>query len=328
MKKSLIILTAVLIALVLAGCQNAVAPPQETVLRLKLNDTLSKFDNVVITIVDRQDMSKVLENIWSGPLPAPSQIPGHVLTTAKDRDFVVRIVAYSADGQLFVETLIVYDGGKKSVLHQPVPVYQPRYSLQSLSASAGKLSPNFNKDSTKYQILIPEGVPAVVLNLAAVFPGAQVVVAGEIIKSGSTTKSIAIGTEPDTLSILVTDASQGPSYTREYRVILIPTLPAAVLLASISIFADKVPVVMNPPFDPNVRVYNVIIPSTADSTAVTFVLRPSDPTKMTMIFMGVAIFNGEVSRPIYLKRVDSNVAVMEVYRGSQHTFYQVTINRE
>jgi hypothetical protein len=303
------------------SCQNATQAPPDTVLRLKLNDSLSRYDSVVITILDRQDMSKILEKVWSGRLNTPSLLPGHTLSAAKDKDFIVRVAGYAADGQLFVETLIYYEGGKATVYHNPVPPYKPRNLLQSLSLSSGKLSPGFLPDSLSYQAVIAEGIKSVIVNLQAQFSGAIVTLAGDTVAAGAASKPVAMGTTPDTLAIIVTDASQGAAYARAYRLILNPTLPPKVLLASITPSVG----VLSPPFSLDNRVYSLRLP--ADKGSVTFVLHPTDPQTMTMLFMGVGIFDGEVSRPIAVSPGGSDVADMEVYRGSEHTYYQITIDR-
>ena len=314
-------LTVLLAVLLFTGCQTTDSLPAETVLRLSLNDSLSKYDSVVVTIVDRQNPSLVLENVWSGHLTTPTQLPGHTLTAAKGKDFIVRVAGYAADNQLFLETHIYFVGGKQSVVHQAVPPYQPRYRLQSLTASSGKVSPTLNLETVLYQIAIPEGVASVTLNANATFAGAQVVVDGVVEKRGTPSQPFTIGTKPDTINIAVTDASQGAPYTRAYKVVLLPTLPAPLQLASLVPSAGT----LTPTFNPSIKTYTLAISSSTPS--VTFVVHPVDPNTMTMIFTGFSIFPGEVSRPIAVDPGKSNLAYVEVHRGSDLAFYQITVNR-
>ena len=308
-------------AWLLGGCQSADPLPADTILQLKLNDSLSRYDSVVITILDRQDMTNILETVWHAPLPAPSQMQGHVLTKAKDRDFIVRVAGYASRDQLRLETLIFYEGGRKTVVHQTPPPYQPVNQLISLTPSAGKLSPNFKEDSLFYRVIVPAETKTVTLSLQPALGAAQMSVDGIPVAAGTPSPAITMGTTPDTVKILVTDASQGAAYTRQYQVVLNPTLPAEALFSAI------IPSVgtLSPPFSPTNRVYSLSIPATADH--VTFVLHPADPKTMTMIFMGQGIFDGEQSRQIDVPPGGSNVADMEVYRGSSHSYYQITIDR-
>ncbi len=318
---SAILTVLLLAALFFTGCQTTDSLPAETVLRLSLNDSLSKYDSVVVTIVDRQNPSLVLENVWSGHLTTPTQLPGHTLTVAKGKDFIVRVAGYAADNQLFLETHIYFVGGKQSVVHQPVPPYQPRYRLQSLTASSGKVSPTFNLETVQYQIAIPEGITSVTLNAHATFAGAQVVIDGIVEKRGTPSQPFTIGTSPDTINIAVTDASQGAPYTRAYKVILIPTLPPPLQLASLVPSAGT----LTPAFNPSIKTYTLALPASMDT--VSFKMHPVDPNTMTMIFTGFSIFPGEKSRLITVAPGKSEMAYVEVHRGSDLAFYQITVNR-
>jgi len=214
------------------GCQSADPLPAETILRLKLTDSLSRYDSVAITVLDRQDMTNILEDVWHGPLATPSQMKGYELTKAKDRDFIVRVAGYAARGQLRLETLIFYEGGRKTVVHQTPPPYRPINQLASITPSTGKLSPAFKEDSLSYRVVVPADVKSVTLSLQPALAAAAMSIDGVPVAAGVPSQPIPIGTTPDTVQILVTDASQGGAYTRQYQVILNPTLPAVVLFAA------------------------------------------------------------------------------------------------
>ncbi len=314
-------LIAILFGLFLTSCQTEDPPAAETILRLTLDDSLSRYDYVVITIVDPQNMSHVLERVWSGKLPAPSQIPGYALTAAKGKDFIVRVAGYAAEGQLFLETLIYYVGGIRSVVHNTVPAYTPRFALKTLSLSAGKIAPNLTKDSTQYSAILPLGTTSVTLKAEAFFSGAQVMVKNKILLPDSSSKPIFVGTSADTISILVTDASQGTSYTREYRLILHPTIPSLVLLSGIEPSVG----VLDPPFSSGTVFYSLLIPF--NSPSVSFVLHLNDPRTMTMNYNGTTIIDGVSSPPMSLDPGISNIATIEVNRGNERNYYQVTVER-
>jgi hypothetical protein len=295
--------------------------PQDTVLKLQLNDSLSRYDYLEITLLDHQDTNRILENVFLGPLPGDSHIPDHILQEARDRDFIVKVAGYTSDKQLLLETLIYYQGGQRSVVHKPVPPYLPRVQLQTISASIGTLTPAFNAEVTYYQLLVPEGASSLTLGIKPVFARAQVTLDGDSIPFGSASKPIAIDTVRDTVAIQVTDASQGPAFTRGYRIILVPTLPPPLQLASL------VPSVgsLVPPFRPDITMYTLSLPYAVDR--VTFTMRPLVPSSMTMIFSGFSIFPGEASRPIIVDPGRSDLAYVEVHRASEMTYYQVIVDR-
>ena len=95
---SILLMLAISLVLspVLSGCQTE-SPEAETVLWLKLNDSLSRYESVLVQIVDRNDTDKVLATLWNKPLPAPrTDIQPFRLKTLADEDFIVEIMGYQA----------------------------------------------------------------------------------------------------------------------------------------------------------------------------------------------------------------------------------------
>jgi hypothetical protein len=137
--------------------------------------------------------------------------------------------------------------------------------------------------------------------------------------SGSTSQPIAVGNTPDTLEVKVTDMSTGTAVTRTYTVVLFPTLPPGLNLTSIKPSAGT----MFPEFSPQAQVYTLTLPAGTDT--VSFFLTPSDPQTMTMKIKDIAIFTGAKSA-VYKVVAGSSLAIpIEVFRGDETSFYQVTI---
>ena len=312
---------AAALAFLLAGCQTTDPPPAETVLWLKLNDSLSQYDLVKVELKDRQTDS-VLRVLWNGPLRSPGKdIPGYPLKSLAGKPFIVRVTGYKAAGQLALETLIYYDGGKKSVLHSPVGPLKPVNGLLKLTPSTGTLSPAFNKDSLNYKVTLPAGVSTVTFTMVPENSAATLSFAGDPLAAGATSKAQSVGNTPDTVKVQVTDNSTGAPAMREYTVIIYPTLPPGLYLASIRPTYGS----LFPAFTPADQIYTLNLPNSIDTVA--FYITPADTKTMTVTINNKALFPGAKSEVFH---VDAGMAMplqIFVHRGEESSFYQVTVSR-
>lgn len=305
--------------LALGGCQTEAIPEAESVLWVKLNDSLSRYETVLVQIVDRNDSNSVLATLWNKPLPSPgTDIQPFRLKTLPDDDFIVKILGYMPAGQLALYTQIIYDGGQKSVLHKQVLSPSAKDWLTKLTPSEGALSPPFNKDTTTYTLSVAKD-RIVTFSLAAEISSAVIAFNGETVPAGSPTKPITISANKDTLAINVTDISTGTASTRTYTVIVAPILPPGLYLGSLVPSAG----VLSPEFAPTERAYSLMLPTGVDTVA--FVLSPSDPRTMTMTVAGRAILPGQRSQTFKIEPNTSLSVPIEVYRGSELSYYQVFV---
>jgi Cadherin-like beta sandwich domain len=303
--------------LLLSSCQTADPPPAESILRLRLADSLSRYETVIVTLIDPLDTNLVLETVWSGPMPKPSQLSGYTLTTAKNRDFIVKIKGYSGGNQLFLQTLIYYVGGKKSVTHANVPPYKPRNRLKDIKPSRGILTPRFQPDSTNYSVNIPFGVDTVSLSLPTNFDQAKVAIDNELVNAGSNSMPIALTIKPHVVNIQVTDSSQGVAYTFEYFVILYPTRSGSGNLASLVLSTGD----LEPPFSPNFGTYSLYLKDTVKT--ISFTLQPSEPENMSMTMIGKAVFPGNPNQ-VLVKDLPE-VVLLEVRKSDLVNQYRISI---
>jgi hypothetical protein len=310
------------LAFFLVSCQTTDPPPAEQVLRLKLNDSLKNYERVVVQVLDRQDTNRVLVTLWDDALPSPAtQVKPYSLLGQTNPSFIVKVTGYKAKGQLALETMIFYDGGKKTVLHQWVPPLQTLDRLKQLTPSSGTMSPPFNKDSLNYLVTIPEGIASITFGLIAEDDEAVIRFAGDTVRSGTASKPRAVGTVLDTVTVLVTSSATGTASTKMYTLILRPTKPAELFVASMTPSVG----ILTPAFSPEITVYSLRLPTDIDT--VSFRLYPADPKTMQMTFQGTAIFPGEKSFLFTLQPGGSDVATFEVVRGAGRKYYQVTIDR-
>jgi hypothetical protein len=308
------------LALFLCACQTVDPPPADEVLWLKLNDSLSRYDRVKVQILDSQSIA--VKTLWDAKLSAPgSDLPAYTLGALSHRPFTIKVSGYKAL-QLAVETLIAYDGkGHKTVLHTALPPLRPTNGLLSLIPSSGQLSPSFLRDTLNYRISLPSGVKSVSFTMQPENPSAQISFEGESVLAGASTQAVIVGDSPETVQILVTDMSTGVASTRIYTLVILPTLPPGLYLGSLKPSAGT----LAPDFTPEAQVYALYL--TEDVDTVSFVLTAADPGTMTLFIDHKAIFSGSRSKVFTVDSTDVSVPI-EVHRGSQLSFYNVTITHD
>ncbi|MEO6097801.1 MAG: cadherin-like beta sandwich domain-containing protein [Fibrobacteria bacterium] len=314
------LLTGLGLALILglSGCQTEDPPEAETVLWVRLNDSLSKFSSVVVQIVDRNDSNTIIHTMWNGKLPSPGvDIQGYPLRSLAKKSFVVKVKAYLSDGQLALYTQINYEDGKKTVYHKDVPPQIARDWLTKLIPSLGRLMPPFHKDSLNYILDIGNG-SVVTFSMVAASANAITNVDGVMVPPGGQSPPDTVH-ERDTIPILVTDLSTGTATTRRYNVIIVPTAPPTLTLSTL-IPSDGSLV---PPFSPADKVYSLMLPKGVDTVA--FTVTPSDPRTMTMRVAEKEVLPGQRSQTFKVPSSSYPISI-EVFQGGNSAYYQVTMD--
>lgn len=321
-RRSLLVSLAAAMAFFLSGCQTVDPPPAETILRVHLNDSLSRYEKVRVQLLDRNDTNKVIAVLHDGVLKNPAnEITGYALGILAGKSFIVKVTAFLAQNRLALQTRIFYDAGTKTVRHDGVPPLQSLDWLVKLTPSAGVMSPVFHQDFLNYKVTIPEGITAITLAPQAHFSGAVVSLDGATIPFGASSQPIQIGADSDTVTVLVSDATTGKVSTRAYTLILIPTPPVGLSLATFVPTAGKI----SPAFEPATLSYRVSLPIGIDTVA--FFVTPADPKTMTLTISGLAYFSGKKSQPFTLFSNRSLIVPIEVKRGSELVYYHITIDR-
>lgn len=307
--------------LALAACQTADPPDPEIILRVRLHDSLKQYDRVVVQLIDRNDTNHVLTTLWNGALPNPaSDIQGFSMKGQPSKSFIVKVEAYKALGQLALKTLIYYEPGLKTVRHDSVAPLRPLNWLETLAPSPGELKPKFHRDSLRYTVTLPPNVNALAFTVAGAIPGVSILVDGAAVASGTASKIHQIGSKGDTIPITVTDTSTGKASTRIYSVNVVPTLPPGLNLASLAPSVGA----LNREFDPAQTIYVVYMPQDVDT--ISFRAKPADTRTMTMIIDHEAVFWPAPSKVITVPKGATYTVGIEVNRGSEMAYYQVTLD--
>lgn len=129
------------------------AVPEEKYVTVRLHDSLSRFDSVEILVLAGGNPVAVVGEIWLGRLESPGDIPTFRLDDDEQRNLIISVKAWDADGRLALEETIAKVDGKQVVTG--IPIAQPSPRLKSLSLEAGRLAPDFQASQHAYAVSVP-----------------------------------------------------------------------------------------------------------------------------------------------------------------------------
>jgi hypothetical protein len=191
----------------LAQCRLSSEPEgaTESYVTVRLNDSLSRFDSVVVQILAGGDTAAIVGTLWSRRLDAPGSIPSYRLEPDGTQDLTVRVRAWDADGRLALDERIAKVDGKQTVTSIPIPKPSPR--LTSLSVSLGTLAPAFASGTHAYSLSLPASQASLQIKAtpeyaaARIFMGASQTTAGQF----SAPIGLAAGSNRITVTVYAAD---------------------------------------------------------------------------------------------------------------------------
>ncbi len=131
-------------------------------IQFNLNDSLKKYDKVVITLLDAKDTVRVLDTAFAGKLSDPKAMGAYTLPENVGSDFIVRVQGFDQQGLLAMQSTVAVLGGSAGEPKKTPPQNLPALiaglsgaKLSLLETSAGALSPAFHPDSFAYNIELP-----------------------------------------------------------------------------------------------------------------------------------------------------------------------------
>lgn len=307
--------------LALAACQTEEPPEAQTLLRIKLNDTLSRYERVLVEVYARSDTNRAVDTLWNDRFAPATRIPDYDLKKLRGGEFFLLVTGYASGSRVALQTRIYYSPvNGVFVRHDPVPALVPQNWLASLQPSVGALSPAFAPESLFYLIKLPQGVDSISFLPKAPFPYVSVQANGQTVPFGKPTKTYKIGSSPDTVWFRVTDTSTGTAATRDYGVAIIPTPPPGLLLASLVPSAGF----LGTAFTPENTIYILYMPPTVDT--VSFLASPMDPKTMTLSIDNQAVFPDQQSQVITVARGATYNVEIYVMRAGKKGYYRVTLD--
>lgn len=316
-------LGSIVAALALSGCQTTDTPEAKTFLVVRLDDSLKQYDRVLVQVFDRTDTAHLLQKLWDDRLSSPkTDIPEWDMSSFGTDYFIIKVTGFKAGDQVALRTRIFYEPppGHPTVLHETLQPLKPRNWLASLVPSVGALSPDFQPDSLRYQVKMPVGKSALNFTMTGAYPGALIQMNGDTVVPGVATKTIQIGNSPDTVLIRATDRSTGTASTRNYQVIVFPTLPPDVYLANLVPSTGT----LNTQFTSQNTLYSLYMPPNEDT--VSFLPTAIDPATMIITIAGSSLLAGQRSQVITVAKGATLDVPIYVTRGSTSAFYQITLD--
>lgn len=304
----------------LSGCDLMKQDPGEgpIVLSLSLHDSLSRYERVRVKVTSTTDTNRVLHTLHDSVLLSPSNgIRTQTLTRVKD-PFLVQVRGFrelagvAGTEQLGLSTNIYYEGGRKRVVHQPVPPMSPFNWLGRLLPSSGNLEPPFNADVLGYRLAMGPGVNSVSLEPLAAYSKAVVMVAGEVVRAG-TQKAVTFGLEDTTIAVTVSDLG----VVRTYQVLIVPAKPELD-----SLWVSRGALV--PGFTRGHTDYNLTLPASAASVDLRF--WSSDPANTVLHFRGNQITSGSL-QTVAVAPGGVALTTVVVQKGAYRKEYTLRIER-
>jgi hypothetical protein len=179
----------------------------ENYVTVRLNDSLSRFDSVVVQILAGGDTAALVGTLWSRRLDAPGAIPSYRLDSGETRAMTVRVRAWDAEGRLVLDERIAKVDGKQVVTALPIPKPSPR--LASLSVSQGSLSPAFAPGTHEYSLSLPNPQSSLQVTAAPEYAYARLFVGAVQTPAGqlSAPVGLAVGSNRITLTVFAADTT-------------------------------------------------------------------------------------------------------------------------
>jgi hypothetical protein len=203
------------------NCQPQESIHEEKFISVKLNDSLSRFDSVEVSVVAAGDTAIIIGKIWNGTLAKPDLIPDYRLPEGEGRQISIRVRGYDTSGALVYNTLITKVAGHQVVMNlplppsvvPPIPLAIPSVQLALLIISPGSVSPFF--DSTHHDYLVYANYSDSVLTITAVaaYPSANLELNGTGFKLEGASNSVNLTVGENVFSIKVFAGKETAIYT-------------------------------------------------------------------------------------------------------------------
>lgn len=208
-----VLAAAIIYVCVLVQCRMAPegpAPREENYVTVNLNDSLNRYDKVVVQILAAGDTAAVVGTLWTGRLTDPRAIPSYRLDDGETRVLSVRVRAWDATGRLVLDERIAKQDGKTVVTAVAIPEPSPR--LASLSLSAGSLSPAFAPATPAYSASVPYAQGSVQVTAAPEYAEARLFVGIRPVMAGKPSDPVPLDTGINRITVLVLAADTSAQY--------------------------------------------------------------------------------------------------------------------
>lgn len=201
-----------LLILIFISC-HVEQPPEaglEKYVTVRLHDSLSRFDSVEVLILAGGDPGSVVGLVWAGRLTAPGAIPSFRLDDAEERELVISVKGWDADGRLaLVQTISKVDGRQ---VVTGTPVAQPSPRLKAMALDSGKLEPAFQPSVHAYSVSLPYSKAALKITPEAEYAHANIFVGINLTAGGSASEAIPLEVGENRVTVTVRAADTTDQY--------------------------------------------------------------------------------------------------------------------
>lgn len=204
-KIPILIMTAILF---LASCDpDGSSAREENFVKVRLNDSLSRYDSVRILILAGEDTGAVIGEAWNGRLAAPGEIPPYRLDDAETRTVSVRVMGYDQFGRLVLDMRISKRNGVQVVTNIALP--KPSPDLSALAVGPGALTPAFDPAVKEYAVALANNQTWIQVTMTPAYPQAIMSAGLSRAYSGKAVDPIdvRVGTNRIVLNITAADTS-------------------------------------------------------------------------------------------------------------------------
>jgi hypothetical protein len=306
-------------------CGQEPTGPNQSIIRLDLNDSLTQFDSVEIVVLLGTDTNAILQRVWNNKLVNIDEIPPISIGSLSPESVTIRIRGFYRTQGLVSETLLSQVAGRMVVVRvdlgiappiDTTPVIQPiRLRLSGLTSSQGTLTPTFDPSTSQYQVSLPSSSPSVTLTPIADDDRVSLSMNEIPVVAGVPPQPIQVGAT--NLEFVEIRLSHGDS-----------TKIIQVLVTRYDSFGPKILSIRTvpgfpTPFNPEQSTYQWSLPYTVDSLGF-FVLGGSEGAVLKVNQKVVPA--GEVPSPIPLD-TGANTIVITAELGGQLNAYFLNITR-
>jgi hypothetical protein len=292
----------------------------------KLEDSLSAYSKVKITLIDDKDTSRILAVVFNDSLANPKAFPAYDLPDSVG-DFRVRVQGFDSQGLLSFQSTVDVKGGAADKAEKLPPealpgllAKLPGARLASLDVSAGTLVPPFDTSVFAYALEVPFIVDSLSVNAVAADSLSSLTWDGKPIATGVPSAAAKLEVGDAKLAVGVTP--KGGALEKKYVITVTRKGGDVNSLAGITVSSGA----LAPAFDP--AHFDYVDSVENDQAFAQVTAKPLDSNCVVIISGDTAA--GGVSKPMPIDAGSSVDAVINVVSedGFHEAQYSVTLIRK
>lgn len=292
----------------------------------KLDDSLTAYDKVKITLLDDKDTAKVLAVVFNAKLTDAKSVKDFTVPDSIG-DFRVRVQGFDDQGLLVYQSTVEVKGDAAGTPDRLPPEALPGLisklpggRLASLDVSDGILTPAFDTNVFAYTLEVPFRIDSLSVNAVAEDSGSTLTWDGKPIVTGAASTPVKLDIGSKNLAVSVTP--KGGSIANKYVITVTRNSGDDNRLKSLAVTSGT----LSPSFDPAKLAYDDTVENAVDLVQITAL--PEDSNAVVVIVADTAVAG--VSKPLDLTAGSPFAALVKVISadGFHEKTYTVVFNRK